>query len=266
VNLRRLSNEEFEEASARAHAIPLDECPACGSKVIQTGDPDTWGRQSGAYRYKGQVHDCDCETQINLRKHYLVANIPDQFQRLNWNDYRGSEKMRDSVAVYLDKWAAIRRNGMGIEFNGKTLGTGKTFAATHVAKELVKKREKVFFIPFKELISSYKRSDAEEFEKRLKDVTVLALDEVVGPTSDAQGSLFSNQFEELIRHRTNYNLPTIMTTNLSSEELLKAYPRPYSLLEAKQIRVKVDGSDARMGWIGEENLELVSNDEVRPIT
>lgn len=170
--------------------------------------------------------------------------------------------------MFLDKWQSFKLHGMGLEFSSPNLGVGKTFAATHVGKELIKRSEKVMFMPFLEIIGLLGREAdfRTTAEDRLRDTTVLILDEVVPPISVAQGNFFSTKFEELIRHRTNFNRVTIMTTNLTPDRLHEHYPRTYSLLEAKQLRIEMGGKDARQDYIGMENIELVANGEVRPIT
>jgi DNA replication protein DnaC len=245
--------------------VPLGTCPTCGSSVREIAD-GVYGRENGTYRYRGQEFDCDCDTQVALRKHYLLAGIGDQYQRLDWNDFQGDSKVLDDVATFLDKWDSFKVNGMGVEFSSTHQGVGKTFGATHIAKELIKRGESVFFKPFLEIISLYDSPDKDELEYRLRTITVLILDEVVPPRTEAQGGLFSSKFEELIRHRTNFNLVTIMTTNLPPEKLNYHYPRTYSLLQAKQLRIEMVGDDVRQGRIANENLELVMNSEVRPLT
>jgi DNA replication protein DnaC len=203
-----------------------------------------------------------------LRKHYLLANIGDQYQRLDWNDFNGSDDVKDAVELFLTKWESFKVNGMGLEFSSPQMGVGKTFAATHVGKELVKRGEQVYFLPFLDVINLYSKEQTfrDAQENLLRDSTVLILDEVRPAVSDAQRQLFGNRFEELIRFRTNFNRVTIMTTNLTPDELHEEYPRTYSLLEAKQLRVEMKGEDARQTFIAKENIELVANDEVRPIT
>lgn len=265
--LRRLSDAEFErvETLAQKGGVPLDQCPTCLATRVEV-EPHVYGWENGTYKFRGEELECDCDMQMQLRKHYLVANIGEQYQRLNWLDYDGSEDVRKAVGNYLKHYDSARLNGMGIEFSGKTLGTGKTFAATHIAKELIKRGERVYFIPFLSIINLYEAPNGVDLEKYLKEVSVLVLDEVIPPETGPQAAFFARKFEELIRHRTNFNLPIVMTTNLDQGELRKHYPRPYSLLEAKQARVQVEGEDARMGKIGWENLEMLVNDEVRPIT
>ena len=245
---------------AKASGIPLSQCPTCLSKT----DPDTYTHVPGTFKYRGKEHECDCLTQMELRLHYLLAGIGDQYQRLDWEDFRGTPAAKEAVDLFLDRWDAFRLNGMGLEFSSPNLGVGKTFAATHVGKELIKRGVQVRFVPFLSAVRIL--LEDREMEEQLRTIQVLILDEVVPAMSEAQGALFAMKFEELIRHRTNFNLVNVITTNLTPQQLHDAYPRTYSLMEAKQLRVEMGGEDARQSYIEMENIELVANGEVRPIT
>lgn len=272
-SFRRLKNAEYDQAArlAKLSGIPLSQCPTCLSKEEHLTTPDGgeyYGREYGTYTIDGVEYPCDCDEQINLRKHYLLANIGDQYMRLNWErDYR-DEEVKDAVQAYLDAWPNLKLQGMGLEFTGPKLGVGKTFAATHVGKELTKLGERVYFLPFYEMVGvfQYPMEERRPIEQRLAECTVLVLDEVIAPNTEAMSRLFSGMFEELIRTRTNHNRVTIMTTNLTPEKLHDIYPRTYSLLTAKQLRIEMDGEDARELIVKPRNLKMVLNQEVRPIT
>lgn len=167
--------------------------------------------------------------------------------------------------MFLEKWEGFDSNGVGIEFCGKDLGTGKTFAATHIGKELVKRNVGVYFISFRDLISVFYNNDT-DFIARLKNSPVLILDEVGKFSTSRQENLYTELFEDLIRHRTNWNAITIMTTNIEEDLMRELYPRVYSLIEGKQLRVTLEGEDARMAKVGMENVELAANLEIRPLT
>lgn len=268
MTLPRLRNSEYEyvQRMASQSGIPISQCPTCLAKAIPIDD-DTVGWVNGVYKYKDREWECDCANQMALRKHYLLAGIGDQYQRLDWDIDYDNVEVKQVVATYLNRWDRFKLNGMGLEFASPNLGVGKTFGATYVGKELIKRGEKVFFIPFLEVISALSRQahDYEALTRRLYESTVLILDEVVPPFTAPQADLFAGKFEELIRNRTNFNRINIMTTNLTEDQLYDHYPRTYSLLAAKQIRIVLEGQDARRGRIARENLELVLNDEVRPI-
>lgn len=250
---------------ARSSGIPLGQCPTCLSTEIEV-DENTRGREHGVYRFRGEEWECDCETQMLLRRHYLLAGIGDQYQRLDWRDFRGSEDAKDAVRLFLDKWPSFKLNGMGLEFSSPQLGVGKTFAATHVGKELIKRGEGVFFVRFKSLVRAL--IEDRNAEDRIRDTPVLIIDNVdpAMSHSTAQAELFADKFEEIIRDRTDFNRTNIITTNMRPNEMHAAYPRTYSLFAAKQLRVEMGGEDARQSFIERENFELVANGEVRPIT
>lgn len=271
MKLSRIKNVDFDriERIARSLGIPLDQCPTCMAGRIEV-EEGVYGFENGTYRYQSEEHACDCQTQIALRKHYMLAGIPDQYMRLDWEaDFRaGNEDMKDKVSTYLSKWASFKLHGLGVEFASPKLGVGKTFGATYIGKELIKRGESVYFIPFTRVISTLVKAnpDWEYIEDKMYNSTVLILDEVIPPTTDPQAALFSSKFEELIRNRTDYNRINIITTNMDAEEMQYTYPRPYSLLSAKQIRVVLDGADARQQHVAIKELELAMNEEVAPIT
>jgi hypothetical protein len=246
---------------AKPSGIDPDTCATCGSVLIE-GE-----RTPGTYKSDGVTHRCHCEVQIMLRKHYLLANIPDQYMVLNWHkDFVGSSDAKEAVDMFLDKWPAFKRNGMGMEFTSADVGVGKTFAAVTLAKELVKAREKVLFIEFREMLTSLSGEGRGSFtESEVRDTNVIVLDEIVAPYSEKQQRFFADRFEAIIRHRTNYNAVTILTTNLTQTEIEEHYPKTYSLLSAKSLRVEMNGEDARQSHVQRRNLELILNDETRPI-
>jgi DNA replication protein DnaC len=266
-------NDEYNLAVklAKKTGIPLSQCPTCLSKeeILTTPDGgEYFGRENGVYRIDGEEFPCDCEAQINLRKHYLIANIGDQYMRLDWDrDYK-DEVIKDDVQTYLEAWDSLKLQGMGLELSSPKLGVGKTFTATYVAKELIKRGERIYFMPFYEVVGVYALPVEERraIEQRLQDCTVLVLDEVIAPNTEAQSNLFSSKFEELIRTRTNFNRVNIMTTNLTPVRLHAIYPRIYSLLSAKQFRIEFDGEDARELIVKPRNLKMVAEREIRPIT
>jgi len=187
--------------------------------------------------------------------------------KLGLDNYYGDEDALAAAQAYLEKWSNFRKHGMGMGFYSKTQGTGKTFLACYLARELVKRGESVYYIYFRKVVNTYELSyDARKDEEdRLRDCTVLILDEIARPVSEAQCALFAEKFEELIRHRSNYNKVTIVTTNLTPEELDEIYPRTSSLLAAKEQSIKVNGNDVRKEGVWNVNKELVENGEVRPI-
>lgn len=263
-----MSNRQFDEVERLIKSSPTKsgECPTCGAKAIEVAPGVTeWG--DSTYFYLDEDHPCNCEEQEALFRHYLLARIPQEYMNLGLDNYYGDEEALKAAEAYLDKWSNFRKHGMGMGFYSKTQGTGKTFLACYLARELVKRGESVYYVYFRNVVNTYELSHEarKEEEERLRDSTVLILDEVARPVSEAQRALFAEKFEELIRHRSNYSKVTILTTNLTPEELDEIYPRTYSLLAAKEQSIKVAGNDVRKEGIWNVNKELAENGEVRPI-
>lgn len=266
LKLPRLTDQEFDLANSYIASSGQDPdiCPTCGS----VPDPEFPGeRDFGVYKLNETIHECDCTTQLVLRRHYALARIPYQYMILDWSYYEGPKRVKEEVKKYLENFRFYKANGMGIEFYAVEQGVGKTFGAVHVGKELVKQGHKVLFMEFKDIVSGLSsKLTKDELRERLMSAHVLIIDEVKPGTTDAQRNLFAEQFETVVRYRTNWNMPTIITTNLTHEDLHNFYPRIYSLLSAKQHQIAMPGWDRRDNMIREENEYLAENHEVPPIT
>jgi DNA replication protein DnaC len=265
-----MNNKQFEEVEKLLQSDPkrANACPTCNAKAIEPAPGvQAWGPST--YLYEGKHIECHCEEQRALWRHYLLAHIPEEYMRLNCkHDYYGDPDALKETQTYLDNWDNNRVHGMGLGFYSNMQGTGKTFLATYVGKDLLKRGESVFFCPFLSIVNIYSLpfEDRKSEEDRLRNCTILILDEIVPSISEAQRELFASKFEELLRHRSNYNRVTLLTTNLEPKELDEEYARTFSILSAKQHHVIVKGDDARREGIWDVNKELAENGEIRPLS
>ncbi|MDA4131521.1 MAG: ATP-binding protein [Thaumarchaeota archaeon] len=268
LSLRRISNRQFDEIDSliRKSSVRVGECPTCEAKAEHVAEALIWPTDR-TYFYDDKNNPCNCQEQETLFRHYLLARIPQEYMRLGVDTYWGDPEAMAAALAYVENWPKLRKYGLGIGFYSETQGTGKTFLAMMIARELVKQGESVHCIFFRRMVEIYDMDvkARREEEERIRDCTVLVLDEVARPVSEAQRALFAEKFEELIRHRSNYNKVTLLTTNLEPDELDTIYPRTYSLLAAKEESVHVNGSDVRKENLNDINKELALNDEIRPI-
>lgn len=265
-----LTNSQFNEVEdlIKKSSTHLNECPTCGAKAKEVAPGVIEWPEGRTYRLGGKDHPCNCEEQESLFWHYMLARIPQEYTNLDVDDYFGDEKAMEAVLSYLENWDNLRKHGMGMGFYSTNQGTGKTFLAMMIARHLVKRGESVYCVYFSKVVNFLDKPPAErlEEENRLRDCTVLVLDEIGRPVSGPQRDFWASKFEELIRHRSNYNKVTILTTNLTPAELEEIYPRIYSLLAAKERSIKVKGDDARKAGVYSVNEELAFNGESRPLT
>ena len=244
------SNPDYSRAGGK--------CPVC--------------RGTGQYKFKGEVRECPTDEfgthpMLQLFKHYCLANIPLEYQVLNWCDYPFAEH-QDRIERYIENFETARMSGFGWEIMGKKLGVGKTMTAAHIAKKLALRGYSVWFAQFMEVKSLYElenRVERDWKKSKLLNSEFLVLDDIIEPRSDRMRAFFEDQLEEIIRHRTSRNLPTATTTNMNEADLRRQFPRIHSLLSAKQFRVELSGDDYRVER-GLENEEMVLSGEVRPLT
>jgi DNA replication protein DnaC len=239
-----------------ATMYPPGGCPTCNGRM--------W------YRLDFVQHPCDCQLQIMLQKHYFRSNIGREYHDICLKDFDGpdSERVVDAVRSYLDKYEDNFHYGLGLTFTGP-YGTGKTFAMTCVLKELVKQGRDTYFTTFEQLINvwgdSWHDANAKKMlEEKLKTVEVLGLDELRTDARNAGGFL-QNGLDSVIRYRTANLLPTLITTNMSSDFEKSEFAKVYSLLAAKNTRVETHGHDRRMLEVRQRNHELKERGERRPV-
>jgi len=243
----------------------LGDCPVCDGK--------------GTYAYLGNEYECpagpgDVHIAKRLSMLYFLHNIPMGYQNLVWEEWpedtETQQHAKNSMDLYVESFKRFSMNGVGLTFFSKGLGTGKTWGATATLKRLVKNGVDGWFAPFYEVKSYFEIADKTERDfkiKRVKESELLVLDEVRMPGSEAQRNFYADRLEELVRPRTDNNYPTIITTNMTPEELEDTYPRVFSLMSAKNLVIELDGSDYRLGTgIWQRNVESGQNAEALPIT
>lgn len=243
-------------------------CPTCGNKEREYNHKRDW--YLSTYKYKGEDVPCDCDLQIALLEHYVLARIPERYMRYTPDDWYGDEKGLEAVVDYLDHWDDNRKEGMGLGFYCKGVGRGKTFLATFIARELIRLSESVVFIHFTDAIALYEKpyKERQAEEDRLRDCGVLVLDEVTHTwISSEQQAFFAREFERLIRYRSDYNKVTIFTTNMEPEDMEEHFPRVYSLLADSSLEVRLGeemNEDFRIKR-REEKRAMKRKGEVAPI-
>lgn len=255
ANLMGRIDDPTYERIARLFPIAKN-CPTCDDK--------TW------YRLDFTKYDCDCEVQKLLQRHYFAANIGREYHDICLKDFEGVDRSTvvPTVTEYIDNFDDNFHYGLGLTFSGP-FGTGKTFAMTCVLKELVKQGRSVYATTFEELINIWGSSYHDDksrllLETRLKTAEVLGLDELRTDGRNAGGFL-SNGLDSVIRHRTSNLLPTLVTTNMTSQDEQNEFTKVFSLLSARNERVTTHGHDRRMAEVRRRTYELRERHERRAV-
>jgi DNA replication protein DnaC len=253
-----LSDEQYDRLT-RNFPYPRDgSCPTCGG--------------AKEYRLDGEDRPCNCERQRNLSRLYYSANLPRRFHQLDGNDFEERyNQLNDDVVTPVNKYLTdLKYNyhyGLGLGFQGP-LGTGKTLVATHILKAALKQGFSGYFIQFKDLFHAWAAAwkddeSKEEVEVYMKRANFLVLDELISDPRNNTGYL-TDGLEAIMRHRYNNNLPTILTTNMTEDQISVEFGRPYSLISGVTTWLTMKGVDYRPISLANASY-LVEQHEVLPV-
>ncbi len=245
--------QRIYDAHTSMKASPDEYCPTCFKQ--------------GTYLWEGQRHECDCEMQLQLYKHYLHAGIGLTYQRLDWTDYDGADHHHvDELISYVDNPMYVL-NGMGLFLSGPK-GTGKTMMANLTLKEFVKKGRSCFATVFTNAIEMFTsgwhdKAEKKYFTRRFLNSEILLLDDV---GKENRNRLSGSVLDNVLRQRTQAGRPTIVTTNLTEGELISSYGGGVmSLLREKSLDfMYFDGDDFR-ARANERTRAEAQRGEMRPL-
>jgi len=225
--------------------------------------------KTGSYRWKGVVHACDCEYQLQLHKWYLTSGIGVTYQRLDWDDYSGPTSVLDHVTKYLNRREQFLKRGMGLYLTG-SYGTGKTMIANLVLKELVKDGLTCWATTFSQTVEMFTAGwgDREEqayFQKKFINSQVLLLDDVGKEMTGTSLKLAETTFDAILRQRVQAGRATFITTNMTPADLETSYgAAALSLVREKSLELVFGGNDFRPAANTREVGEVLKSED-RPI-
>lgn len=220
------------------------------------------------YVWRGETVACDCQRQLQLHKHYLAAGIGVNYQRLSWGDYEGDPALKRALDKYLERHQAFVGQGVGLLLHGE-YGTGKTFGATMLLKDLMKRGYVCYATTFASMIEMFtsgwkSKEDQRYFQQKIMLSNVLLLDDL-GRELRTKNKLSESTFDDVLRRRVQDGRPTFITTNMSVGELNEGYGGAVlSLLTEKSMVYELRGSDFRPQANSRMMDEMMAG-ETRPI-
>ena len=182
------------------------------------------------------------EVKNNKITEYLAkANIPKRFKPSTFEllDNHGVPKWckdeYEQVKGYARNFKANKEKGYGIIFSG-SVGTMKTTLAVACLQSVISQGYRGYFVSMPELLDilfSSEKQDRREFEKSVKSVGLLVIDDM---GAEYGTDWVVNKVDSIITHRYNELLPTIITTNLTKEEMKGRYmERVYDRLKQTSL-------------------------------
>ena len=189
-------------------------------------------------------------TQFRLdmaRRREDGLSCPDGLRYTFAQDDRQQPKVSDACKRYVECWDEMRANNIGVLFYG-SVGTGKSFLASCIGNGLLDRQVSVAATNFPRLLNLLQDTyEKQALLDRLSSYKLLIVDDL-GVERDS--AYAEEQIFNIIDARSSSELPVIVTTNLTLEELERPtsmqYARIYDrVLEMCPIRLKLAGESRR---------------------
>lgn len=168
----------------------------------------------------------------------------------NWNfnaDDAQNEKISKVAHNYVDNFKTMLEKGKGLLFFG-TVGTGKTFYSACIVNALIDKGYPCLMTNFSRLVNTISGmyEGKQDYLDSLNRYALLVIDDLA---AERDTEYMNEIVQNIIDSRYRAGLPTIITTNLTSEEIKNPADirkqRTYSRLLEMCIPVEVKGNDRR---------------------
>lgn len=193
-------------------------CPICKGMGVIMYEID-------GYQY---AKDCECRELKLARERMERSGISEEFRGKgfkNFND-RGMEVLKRAKAIGIDyckKFPEIRNARRNSVLYQGQVGSGKTHLSIAICNAIMDKHKTgVVYMPYREEITKIKQCVTDEINynqaiSRFKNAPVLMIDDLLkGKSTEADVNILF----EIINYRYLKNLPMIISTEKTTDELL----------------------------------------------
>lgn len=227
--------------------LPTGLSPGEDGKTIRVGRLCKCGQEK-AERERQERERREFETRMERLRRDGITD-PAYLKHTFAQDDQRNPKISDVCRKYVDNWAEMKAQNIGILFYGD-VGTGKSFLACAIANALLERLVSVSVTNFPRILNSLQGAFDDERQKRidrLQHYSLLVIDDL-GVERDTSYSV--EQVYNVVDTRARSGKPVIITTNLSMKDLENppslAYKRIYDrVLEMCPIRLKMVGESRR---------------------
>lgn len=207
-------------------------------------------------RLTGHKEKCHCLKKRELEILYDQSRIKallkkENFSKLSYEYCTGEDLTRLQSAVRICKEFVddFGKNYRNLVFCG-TVGTGKSFLACCIAHELLENCHSVLYMSAPQLfdtMAQYQfgndREGKAEFSRELYDCELLIIDDL---GTELTNSFVASSLFTIVSERHNHNHPTIITTNLSLQDIRDRYSdRTLSRVTGNYDFILLSGPDVR---------------------
>lgn len=192
-------------------------------------------------------------TKGKMRERLTEACIPFEYWNYSFKQFaKQVKKLGKPFIKYYENLDKVKKSGVCMLLGGSN-GTGKTSLAVEIGKKALTEGFTVRMISLSELIELYTASWRSDDSKRLlndvRECDFLILDDLGKEIKlgENQENMVRLYFENLMRYRTTWCKPMIMTTNATKEETEEFFgTSAISIIQGKFIKFILSGSDYRV--------------------
>jgi DNA replication protein DnaC len=169
------------------------------------------------------------------------------------NDDGSNPKMTNAMKNFVEHFKTFREEGKGLLLFG-SVGTGKTFLSACVANELINRGIPCLVTNFARIANEVQGLfEKQEYYDNLNSFPLLVIDDL---SAERKTEYMQEIVFNVIDARYRANLPLIVTTNLTREELMKpadlTQQRIFSRLFEMCTPIEVSGKDRRQQALRED--------------
>lgn len=264
-HIRVLTKEESDRLDRQYSFLPknLKDCVTCkGKKCFR------WWSEYNIPNSGISEYVCPCAEQFTLYKYFLNAGIGLEYQRYNIGDLESvSKKAVAEANEYLVNADYYMARGRGFIFQGDR-GTGKTLLASILLKQLLDRGIDGYFTTFNDMIDNFTsgwKDDQQKgwFDARVRNIPLLVVDDI-GKEYVGRVAVSQVMIDNIFRSRVNNALPTIITTNLTPEQMADRYSSALETIAGRsQVHIFTGPSYRNKQY--QEQEEEIKNGLTRPI-
>ena len=252
LSLKRPAPPGLQARAQRVNLSETDSCSVCGGAGFLLDDLPL------GHPEFGKPIPCKCkldERRTRRRNRFQGVNDPEALTRFTFESFNQDQselppdKRQDLVGAYNKAMTFAEQPHGWLLFTGG-YGCGKTHLAAAIANQRLEKGQSAIFVVVPDLLDHLRttfgpNSEAsfDELFDEVRNTSLLILDDlgVQSATPWAQEKLF-----QILNHRYNGQLPTVLTTNQRMEDLdprLRSRLQDFRLVE----RIKITAPDYRAG-------------------
>lgn len=183
----------------------------------------------------------------NIRRLQTMGIQDDAFKKWTFDQDDGGQPNLEMARIYADNFMNdFFKTGMGMIFWGN-VGRGKTFTAACIANQLIENNVPVMMTSFAKIVDDiFSIQDKAAYFKEFNRYKLLVIDDL---GAERQTDYAMEQVYKVVDDRYKNNLPMIITTNLTINELKNPkkveYSRIYDRILEKCVPVSFTGKNYR---------------------